>query len=202
MHMSDDVRLSRCQKAALLISLALIALGTGALSLDSTSAGVIGLKVQKAEVIYGALWVALLCSVLCSWRAASVAFTALRHSALSIANGLTYKKILALGIAAYPNYQERAGHFKYSEMPKAGFLRRTASIVIGTKANGTAELGTYDVSAWTLCPQLIAAHLRAVFVEGRGAIFLPYVAAIAAVFVSLGTGWSGSPYELLRATYA
>jgi len=196
--MNDHLHLGRCQWAALLASLVLIALATGDVSLDSISAGAIGLKVQKIEMVYGALWLILLGSIVCSWPTASTAYAAMKHSALSIANGLTYEKIAAFGVEAYPTYQEKAGHFKYSEMPKTVFLRREASIVIGTQPNGTAKLGTYEVGEWRLWRELLTAYLRAIFWEGRGIIFLPYVCAIAAVAISLSTGWFGSPYELLR----
>jgi len=200
--MNNYVHLGRCQKAAILSSLVLIALAMGVVSLDSASSGAIGLKVQKAEMIYGALWLILLGSIVCSWPTASSAFAELRHSAQSITNGLTYEKIVAFGVAAYPNYQEKAGHFHYSHLPKTGFLRLEASIIVGTKPNGTAELGVYSVRIWRLWPELIAAYLRATFVEGRGLIFCPYITAIAAVLTSQVTGWSGSPYELFRMIYA
>ncbi len=123
--MNNDVHLSRCQRAAIYSSLTLIALGMGVVSLEE----LFGLKVQKAAMIYGVLWLILLGSILCSWPDASRAFAELSHSAQSIANGLTYEKIIALGVSTYPNYQEKAGHFKYSDMPKTGFLQREASII-------------------------------------------------------------------------
>ena len=170
----------------------------GVVSRDSIS----GAKVQKKEMVYGSLWLILFGSIVCSWPAASAAYAAMKRSALSIANGLTYKKIIDFGIEAYPTYQEAAGHFKYSEMPKTGFLRREASILIGVQPNGTAKLGTYEVREWRLWRELLAAYLRAIFWEGGGIVFLPYLGAIAAVAISIGTGWSGSPHELFRLLYA
>ena len=194
--------MGKWQYASLIASSVLIALTTGVVSLESTTVGFVSLKIQNANVVYGLLWATLLGSVVFSWPSALKSYAALKHSALSIANGLTHEKIVAFGVTAYPNFQEKAGHFKYSEMPRTGFLRREASIIIGTQPDGTAKLGTYDVRVWSLLPELISACLRATFVEGGYAIFLPYVAAVAAVLISLATKWPGSAYELFRKIYA
>ena len=200
--MSNEVKLGLWQKSAVISAFVLIALATEVVSLDSTTTGLISLKVNKVDMVYGLLWLTMLCSVIFSWPSATNAYSALKISALHIASVLSNEKIIASGIAAYPHYQEKAGDFILAALPKTGFLRREARILVGTKPDGSGEFGAYDVNVWRLLPELTAAHLRAIFVEGRWIVFLPYLAAVAAVSISLVTEWPGSPYTLIGKIYA
>ena len=202
MHMSSEIKLGFWQKSAVISSFVLIALATEVVSLDSASTGLIGLKITKVDMVYSLLWLVMLCSVIFSWPSATKDYEALKLSALHIASGLAIEKIIASGIAIYPHYQEKAGDFTFSALPKTGFLRREARILVGTKPDGSGEFGTYDVKVWRLLPELISAYLRAIFVEGRWIIFLPYLAAVTASFISLATNWTGLPYMLIGKIYA
>ena len=109
---------------------------------------------------------------------------------------LTYNIIADLGIKAYPNYQERAGHFKYSDMPKCGYFTREASIIIGTNQNGTAKLGNYHVSTISIFKPLISAYTEALFKQGHYVLFIPYILVFAVVALSFVIDWPGSPRQI------
>ena len=183
-------------------SFVLIALATKVVSLDSTTTGLLSLRVDKAEMVYGLLWLVVLCSTIFSWSSASNAYAALKQSALHIVSGLAMEKIIASGVSAYPHYQEKTGNMTYAAMPKSGSLQRAASIIVGTKPNGSPIFGTYDITVWRVLPELTSAYFRAIFLEGRWVVFLPYLAAVAAAYISLATEWSGSPYMLIGKIYA
>ena len=152
--MSNEVKLGLWQKSAVISSFVLIALATEVVSLDSTTTGFISLKVHKVDMVYGLLWIATLCSVIFSWPSATNAYSALKLSALHIASVLSIEKIIASGIDAYPHYLEKAGDFTLAALPKTGFLRREARILVGTKSDGTGEFGTYNIKVWRLLPEL------------------------------------------------
>ena len=74
--MDSGVQMGMWQKASLIASSVLIALATGVVLLESTKVGLVSLKIQNANVVYGFLWATLPDSVVLSWPSALKSYAA------------------------------------------------------------------------------------------------------------------------------
>ena len=95
-------------------------------------------------------------------------------------------------------FQEEAGNFKYSDLPYNGFLKKTGSILVGTKPDGTGNFAEFDVNIIKLVFPITFSYLKVLFCEYYIVYFSTYVFSILAIIYSFFSNWDGAILNLIK----